>query len=273
MNFRFIIRFILLVAVALGGLHAAPEEASYVLRPNDLIRLDVYQEAELCVSVRILKSGQASFPLIGSVAVSGLSVADAVVKIRELYAKRFLVDPKVTLTVEDYATEYVSVLGAVRTPGQIAIPVSGKLDLASAMASAGGLAEHANPDSIQLIRGSGNVTTYTKAMIESGAGARVQLTAGDRIVVAQSSYVGKAVTILGRVVRPGPIAFPVNGSLDLVSAISAAGGLSELANPKKITINRKGKVSVVDYLELSQRADRPYKLEPGDIITVAERIF
>lgn len=265
--------YLLLIVLFLGWVRAAPEDASYVLRPNDLIKLDVYEEPDLSVSVRILKSGQASFPLIGSVAVSGMSVSDAVAKIRGLYAKRFLVDPKVTLTVEDYAAEFVSVIGAVKTPGQIPIPVSGHLDLASAMATAGGLADHANPNNIQLIRASGAVTTFKNAAIESGEGSRVQLAAGDRIVVVQSAFIGKSVTILGRVVRPGPVGFPVGGGLDLVNAISFAGGLSELANPKKITINRKGKVSIVDYREISQRADRPYPLEPGDIITVAERMF
>lgn len=273
MNSFFLLRLLLLATLALGSARAVPEDASYVLRPNDMIKLEVYQEPDLSGPVRILKSGQASFPLIGSVAVSGLSVADAVAKIRDLYAKKYLVDPKMTLTVEDYATEFVSVIGAVRTPGQIPIPVSGHLDLASAMASAGGVTDNANSGSIQLIRASGSVTSYSKATIEGGEGGKVQLAAGDRIVVAQSSFVGKTVTILGQVGRPGPVGFPVNGSLDLVNAISYAGGLTPLANPKKVTINRKGKVSVVDYREISQRGDRPFKLEPSDIVTVAERLF
>jgi polysaccharide export outer membrane protein len=273
MKSLFLLCCVLLSALAAGLVQAAPEDASYVLRPNDLIKLDVYGEADLSGSVRILKSGQASFPLIGSVAVSGMSVSDAVAKIRDLYAKKYLVDPKMTLTVEDYATDYVSVIGAVRNPGQIPIPVAGQLDLASAVAAAGGLADHANVNGIQVIRAAGGTTTYTKSTIESSGGGRVQLAAGDRIVVLQSTYVGKTVSILGRVGRPGPVGFPVSGGLDLVNAIAFAGGLTELANPKKITINRKGKVSVVDYREISQRADRPYQLEPGDVVTVAERIF
>jgi protein involved in polysaccharide export with SLBB domain len=77
--------------------------------------------------------------------------------------------------------------------------------------------------------------------------------------------------MLGQVGRQGPLAFPPSGKLDLVNAIAMAGGLTPLANPKKVTINRKGVLTVVDYKEISQRGDRPYPLQPDDIVIVAER--
>lgn len=248
-------------------------ESSYVLRPNDVIRLDVYEEADLSGSVRILKTGHASFPLIGSVEVGGLSVTAAATRIRELYAKDYLVDPKVTLTVQEYATEYISVIGAVRNPGQIPMPVSGNLDLAAAMATVGGLAETADANSILLVRSSGASSTYRMDSIVNGAVGQVQLQPGDRIIVNQSAFVGKSLTILGQVGRQGPLPFPVDGRLDLVAAIAMAGGLTDLANPRKISINRKGKISTVDYKEISQRGDTPLLLQPDDIITVPERLF
>lgn len=266
--FRFILSIVMAVAV-----HAAPaEDATYILRPNDTIRLAVYQEPDLSTQVRILKTGQASFPLIGSVKISGLTVVEAARKIRDLYARDYLVDPKLTLTVDEYATEFISVIGAVKNPGQIPMPVSGQLDLASAMASVGGLAENADLNGIQLVRAAGGTSTFSMAAIQGAAG-RVQLDAGDRIIVNQSAFIGKKITVLGQVGRPGPLGFPLSGRLDLVGAIAAAGGLTELANPKKVTINRKGEVTVVNFKEISQRGDRPFLLEPDDVITVAERLF
>jgi polysaccharide biosynthesis/export protein len=253
----------------------APVEArdnTYVLRPNDMIRLEVFQEPDLSTSVRILKTGQAAFPLIGAIEVSGLSVEAARKKIRDLYAQDYLVNPSVTLTVTDYATEFVSIIGAVRSPGQIPMPVSGNLDLAAAMATCGGLAENADPNSILLVRASGESSTYSQAQIQ-GASGRVKLLGGDRIIVNQSRYVGKSITMLGQVGRQGPMAFPVNGKLDLVQAIAMAGGLTQLANQKKVTINRNGTTQVVDYKEISQRANDPFLLQPGDIVIVAERLF
>ena len=273
MNFPRLLRLILLFVLSVASvLGAVKEDSSYVLRPNDTISLSVYQELDLSVKVRILKTGEASFPLIGSVAVGGLSVATAAEKIRSLYAKDYLVDPKLNLTVDEYATEYISVIGAVKVPGQIPMPVSGKLDLASAMATAGGLNENADANGIQLVRASGSTSTFSMDAIQGPAG-RTQLASGDRIIVNQSAFVGKSVTVLGCVGKPGPVAFPLKGKLDLVNAIAFAGGLTELARPSKISINRKGKVKVVDFKVISQRGDQPYLLEPDDVITVPERIF
>lgn len=248
------------------------EDTSYVLRPNDSISLAVYEEADLSVQVRILKTGQASFPLIGSVKIGGLSVASAAEKIRELYAKDYLVDPKLTLTVNDYAEQFISVIGAVQRPGQIPIPVSGNLDLATAMATAGGPSALADTRNIQLVRASGSTSSYSMAAIQGGSGG-IRLGPGDRVIVNQSPFVGKSVSLLGQVGRSGPVPFPLSGRLDLVTAISQAGGLTPLANPKKVTINRGGRVMTVDFREISQRGDRPFLLQPGDVITVAERLF
>jgi len=253
---------------------AAPiQDNSYVLRPNDIIRLDVYQEPDLSVPVRILKTGHASFPLIGSLVIAGLNVNQAAEKIRSLLAQDYLVDPKVTLTVQEYSTDFISVIGAVRTSGQIPIPVSGHIDLATAMATVNGLTETADPNNIQLVRANGSTSTYSLASIINGANGRIKLQAGDRIIANQSPFVGKTVTVLGQVRRNGPLAFPVDGKLDLVTAIAFSGGLTELANPKKVTINRKGKSILVNYTEISQRGDKPFLLQPGDIINVAERLF
>lgn len=267
------------ILAAISVLAAAQQPAqpaqddTYVLRPNDTIRLDVYEEPDLSVSVRILKTGHASFPLIGSLDISGLSVSAAAAKIRDLYEKDYLVDPKLTLTVQEYATEFISVIGAVRSPGQIPMPVSGNLDLAAAMATAGGLAENADANGILLVRASGSTSNFSMASIVSGPNGRIALQGGDRIIVNQSAFVGKSLTILGQVGRQGPLPFPVNGRLDLISAIAMAGGLTDLANPKKITINRKGNTITVDYKEISQRGDQPFLLQPDDIVNVPERLF
>lgn len=264
-----ILAFFITVAAA----WAAPgEDATYILRPNDTIRLSVYEEPDLSVQVRILKTGQASFPLIGSVEVGGLTVSAAATRIRDLYGKDYLVDPKLTLTVDEYATEFISVIGSVKNPGQIPMPVSGHLDLASAMATAGGLTETADANGIQLVRASGTSSSFSMSSIE-GASGRIQLSAGDRIIVNQSAFVGKTLSVGGQVGKPGPIPFPMNGRLDLVNAIALAGGLTELANPKKVTINRKGKVTIVDFRAISERGDRPFLLQPDDVVTVAERWY
>jgi len=165
-----------------------------------------------------------------------------------------------------------SEIGAVNLPGQVPIPLTGHLDLASAIATVRGLAENADVNDIQLVRESGSSSSFSMDSI-SGPSGRIQLAAGDRIIVKESAFVGKTVTILGQVSKPGPLSFPFKSRLDLVKAIALAGGLTELANPKKVSVNRKGKITIVDFKALSQAGDRPFLLEPDDIVTVAERLF
>lgn len=251
---------------------AMAEDSSYILRSNDLIALQVYGEPDLSSEVKILKTGQASFPLIGSVSVGGKSVATAAGLIRDLYAKDYLVDPKITVTVNDYALEYVSVIGAVNIPGQIPIPVSGSLDLASALATAGGPSRTADTGAIRLVRASGGTSLFSLGAIQGKPG-KTRLGPGDRIVVDQSRYLGLKVTVLGEVRKQGPVAFPLNGRLDLVNAIALAGGMTEYANLKKVTVNRKGTVMKINFQEVSQRGDKPFRILPDDVITVSERFF
>ncbi|WP_411826055.1 polysaccharide biosynthesis/export family protein [Luteolibacter sp. AS25] len=248
------------------------QDSSYVLRPNDEISLDVYGEPDLSSEVKILKTGQASFPLIGSVKIGGLTVAKAAKQIADLYNSDYLVDPKLTLSVKDYATEYVSVIGAVMTPGQISLPISGNLDLAGALATAGGPSQTADSNGILLVRASGGTSSFSLGSIQGGAG-KIVLKPGDRVVVNQSKYIGRKVTVLGQVNKPGPVSFPLSGRLDIVNAIALSGGMTEYANPKKISINRKGQILKINFLEVAQRGDRPYLIYPDDVITVSERFF
>jgi polysaccharide export outer membrane protein len=272
MNFTRLFHLILLVALSGAASGEGVTDTSYILRPSDAIRLDVYEEKDLSGEFRILKTGEASFPLIGAVKIAGQSVAAATKIIRDRYAKGYLVDPKVTLSVETYATEFISVIGAVKNPGQIPMPNAGHIDLASALASAGGTTPDANENNIQLVREAGGTSSFTMAAVEGAAG-RTKLAAGDRVIVGKSPFIDKKVSVLGQVGKPGPVSFPASGKLDLVNAIALAGGITRLANPKKIMINRKGSNTVVNFDEISQHGDRPYLLQPDDVITVMQRMF
>jgi polysaccharide export outer membrane protein len=233
--------------------------------------MTVFGEDDLTSQARVLKSGEASFPLIGLVKVGGLTVAEATVKLRELYAQDYLVDPKVSLTVESYAQEFVSVVGAVTTPGQVPIPATGTLDLAAALAAAGGLAPAADPNRITLTRPDGTSTTLSLQTIQADGGP--ELGAGDRIITYISPFAGKIVTIRGQVRRPGPLALPIDGKLDIVTALALAGDFTELANPRKITLSRGGRNILLSFPDLTADGAPKFYLESGDVIQVAERFF
>ncbi|NQX00152.1 polysaccharide biosynthesis/export family protein [bacterium] len=256
---------------SLAGVLLAADAPSYVLKPNDVVRLAVFNEAALSSQTRLLQSGEAMFPLIGAVKISGLSIGDATEKVRALYDADYLVDPRLTLSVDEYALQQISVLGSVKAPGEIPIPNSGHLDMAAALAAAGGLSETADPARISLVRAGGGSGQFSLADIERGS--KVPLAPGDRIIVAESRYVNQTVTFVGQVRAPGSVPFPMDGDLDIVTAVARVGGFSELASPKKTSINRKGRVIIVDVKEMTAKGGTRFKLEPDDIITVPERLF
>ena len=241
----------------------------YRLKPNDVVRLSVFEEPDLSTSTRILKTGEAVFPLIGTVHIAGTSLAEATERVRLLYAADYLVDPKVTLSVDEYATDYISIVGAVNRPGQIPIPSSGRFDLASALATAGGLAQNADPNRITLVRASGGRSVFSENQIRNNGG--IPLRSGDRIVVAESRFIKSTVTVMGQVRRPGPIEFPLDGKLDLLTAIARAGGFTDLASPKKVKVTSNGRTTVVDMRAGTEHHSKNFTLHPNDIITVPER--
>jgi polysaccharide export outer membrane protein len=260
----------LLVGVLLFPAHAE-EQRKVLLKPEDIIRMEVFGQEDLQTQARVMKTGQVVFPLIGAVQIGGLTVSEAIEEVRSLYAEKYLVDPKVSISVEQSAGEFVSVIGAVKAAGSITIPDDGKMDLSTALAGAGGLSETADRGKIVLTRSNGKVETHDAGSLENGK--RVPMSPGDRVIVHQSKFFNKTVTILGRVRKPGPVEMPISGRLDVVNAIAMAGGFDELANPKKVSINRGGRVTILNLREMTEKGDRRYFLLPDDIVTVAERWF
>ena len=275
--------FLLLTLISLPCYHVAAQsttavpattisDSSWRLTEGDMVRLEIYQEPDLATQTKILKTGEASFPLVGTVQLGGLTVAEATEKLRTLYDADYLVNPKLILSIDSYAQQFVTILGAVTAAGRVAVPSSGNLDLATAIASVGGLSATADPQQIQVTRANGTSTTYSYAAIQDNR-APVPLGPGDRVLIGQSAFVGKTITIMGEVRTRGQLAFPIDGKLDLLTAIARAGGFTELANPKKVTIVRRGDSQIIDARKLSEKGAAPFMLEPDDIITVAERMF
>ena len=271
-TFSGIMNRLLIIVWAFCGLAAlANAETKGVIKAGDSIKMEVFNEEELTTRTKLLQSGEAVFPLIGTVNLGGLSIQEATEKITGLYAKDYLVAPKVSLTIEEYAVVYIDVMGSVTTPGRVPLPPIGNLDLSMAIASAGGLTQSADQDGIEVVGADGSRRVFSLASLKANGGA--QLKAGDRVVVAESRFSGKILTIRGQVKKPGPMRFPVNGKLDLVTAIALAGDLTDLANQRKITVTRGEKVFTLDLREYTSDTSKRFYLQPNDLINVPERLF
>ena len=116
---------------------------SLLIGPGDLLRVTVLGEPDLSQKVRVRDSGEITLPMIGNVQVRGLSTVDADAEIAKKYVEeRFLKHPEVSVFVEEYATQSVSVLGQVAKPGPVVI--STPRSLVDVIAMAGGLTETAD---------------------------------------------------------------------------------------------------------------------------------
>ena len=138
--------------------------------------------------------GAVSLPLLGSVRLSGLTLSQATAKITELYARDYLVNPKVNVTLLGYAKRRFTVLGQVSRPGSYEMPETspGGIDLLEAIAMAGGYTRIAAPERISVRRNPGEsgekvIRVDAKRLARAGGGT-FRVESGDTITVGESIF-------------------------------------------------------------------------------------
>ena len=133
------------------------EKKSYIhtLTLADKVRIVVYQEDDLTSLSRIDARGRVNLNLIGEIAIGGMTVNEAQTAIENAYkAGRFLRNPQVTVSVEEYAPRIVSIQGRIRNAGDYTLPIESTLTVVELVTKAGGI------DDI----GKGSAVTVTRIM-------------------------------------------------------------------------------------------------------------
>lgn len=125
---------------------------NYVLKPSDVISVDVYQEDDLDKEVRIEGDGSVALALIGKVKIAGMTVAEAQSLVTDLYNRDYLVDPQVSFLVVSFSPKVVHILGSVNGPGVVRIPPDRNLTLTEALAGVGGVSRIGNAKAITIKR-------------------------------------------------------------------------------------------------------------------------
>ena len=126
---------------------------AYVLTNTDRISITVYDEADLSRIARIDSQGKINLALVGEVAVSGLRVSDAQAAIERAYQEaRLLRNPRVTITVEEYASREVSIQGQVRSPGRYPLPIEASMTILELVTRAGGFTDTAKGTAVRVTR-------------------------------------------------------------------------------------------------------------------------
>lgn len=252
---------------------------AYILGPGDQVQLTVLDPGakELNGTFDVINDGSASFALLGSVVLSGLTLNQAQLWLQSLYA-RHLLRPALNLTVLRPRPLQVSVVGEAVAPGlytlttgegsQVegaAVSLSGLPTVVTAIQKAGGLTLNANLADVRLQRripGDASQLRETQlnliSLLRSGDKAQNPfLFDGDTIVIGTAPTPDREVmelaaanlspqqinvTVVGEVVTPGRLNLAAN--TPVVQAVLAAGGPKNFRGKRSdvelVRINRNG---------------------------------
>ncbi|MBT8419918.1 MAG: polysaccharide export protein [Gammaproteobacteria bacterium] len=173
---------------AIVGAPPTPRTTDYRLNPQDLVNVTVFQVPELSTTQNIGNTGHIQLPLIGHIAIGGLTMKEAEQRITDRLSRDYLQNPRVNVFVKEYKGLKFTMLGAIRKPG--VFDITGPTTLLQGLAMAGGFTHFAKESKIMLLRTEN--AGYTQAYIidgkklQSGALADPILIGGDRIVIPES---------------------------------------------------------------------------------------
>jgi len=226
----------LALALALALTLGAARAADLPLGAGDVLKISVYGSPDLALETRVSEGGNISFPLVGEVAVGGLSTAAAEKKIGALLAGGGYVNkPQVNIIVTALQSQAVSVLGQVNRPGRY--PVEGKRSLMDMLAMAGGISAEGG-DKVSLIRKRDGRATRDEIdvvqMVRDGEMHQDYLVSGTDVVFVERA---PRFYIYGEVQRPG--AFRLERAMTVTQALSAGGGLSLRGTERGLVIKRR----------------------------------
>jgi polysaccharide export outer membrane protein len=247
--------FTLLLLLGLVGMAATPswaqvavkdappaavrDQSAIAIGPGDLLDLSVFDVPELVLRVRVDVNGCVSLAFLGDVKVGGMTVGNAQRLIaRELVARQLVKDPQVSIFIEEFATQGITVYGEVNAPG--IYPLMGPHHLYDVISAAGGLTLKAGR-TVTVLHAGQSDRPEVVALVNINAGenppehANVPIYPGDTIVVSKAGMV----YVLGEVNKPGAFLMEDNTSISVLKATALAGGTTKLASLKGSLILRK----------------------------------
>jgi polysaccharide export outer membrane protein len=251
----------------------------YQVGPGDVLQVTVFGNEDISRAPTIQPNGTIALPLVGDVAVTGLTLPEIQRKLTALLAKDFLVNPQVEVKVKEYQSQFVSVVGEVNSPGRK--PLRGRTRLFDVLIESGGFTPRASGE-VVINRRQGTFDTGSNTMKLHFSGAspsprdlvniEVLLHNGDLITASAKYYV----TVEGEVARPGR--YPLEDEMTVSGAVTSAGGLTRFGkNDVKIrridAASGETKILDADLKSIRNGKDPDFVLLPNDVITVPRKLF
>ncbi|MFZ5806614.1 MAG: SLBB domain-containing protein [Verrucomicrobiota bacterium] len=252
-------------------------DMTYVLSVNDMLHVLIYQESDLTTITRISQEGNITLPLVGNLKVAGSTIREATEIIQNAYRQKYLRNPRVTLTLIQFAKKRFHVLGEVQRPGSYEMPPQESVNLLQAISMAGGYTSRANSNQIRIKRIE-NEEEHTlaldaQAMAQNKNTEIFKIQQNDVITIDESPKM--QFYILGQVRKPGSYEIPSPGNMSLLQAISMAEGYTEEADATSVLIKRlqDGKEITLEcdaHTMAENKTSDFFEVQPNDTITIAK---
>jgi polysaccharide biosynthesis/export protein len=270
-------------ALVLIGAVVAHAQEEYTLGPEDVISVTVWESPELSRTVVVRADGTITLPPLGDVPAAGRATSVLARDLeREFYdvLRRTL---QVTVSVIQFNSRKVYLAGQVTAPGRYSFErIPNLVDL---LGQAGGLGANADLSEIRVVRREGDtqrtLTVDLTRAVQSGDLSSVPPLQPDDVVIVPTSgggiaaggVAGEPIYVMGLVGTPGAV--PGGGGINLMQALSLAGGVAPDADLTKVEVVANDPAG--SYLmridlesEIRSGSGGPI-LRPGDAIRVVDK--
>lgn len=260
---------LLTLGMAITLTSAAQQGESLLIGPGDIVQVSVFDTPELNQVARVTDLGTIPLLMGGDVKVSSQTPEAASRMIEKvLLDGHFLLHPRVSVTIAEYATQKVSILGEVKAPGAYAINTT--RSVIEVLTLAGGLNDIADRKVVIERRGTREQVRYLVSnQPDVALDSAVSVNPGDSIIVPRAGIV----YVLGDVARPGGYTMTNNeAQISALQLIARAGGTNHSAVPSRARLMRKiaegysETILPLSAMQKGKKADLP--LHPDDIIYV-----
>ena len=251
--------------------------ADYVVGAQDVLTITSYDQADLSGKFTVEADGSFTYPMIGRVKAGGMTLRQVEGQVKkQLKDEGFFNNPQITVSVDQYKSQKIFVVGEVRTPGSY--PLSGDMNLVEALARAGSTLPTASGEVVIVHPSSGhgsgpvlpnqesadNVVRIDIRDLQNGSlSQNAALRDGDTIFVPRA----ESVYVFGQVKNPGAYALQQKNTT-VLQALSLAGGVTDRGSTGRIQIAR-----IVNGEKREIKVKLGDVVQPGDTIIVQERFF
>ncbi|MCC7225091.1 MAG: polysaccharide biosynthesis/export family protein [Burkholderiaceae bacterium] len=240
----------------------------YLIGPGDVVKVDVFGRPEVSGPHTVGPDGKVTVPLMGVVTIADLTREQAQSEINQRL-RTYFARPVVTVSITDYTSNTITVLGRVERAGALKFPQPPTL--VDVLASSGAmpiLDKQATLTRVAIIRGRDRIMWVdAKALLNGDLRYNIRLKKNDVVFIPDSS--DTSVYVLGQVPRPG--SYRLTPRMSVLDALAQAGGPTNDAAQGQIALYRAGTEELV-LIPLANIIDpsraQNYALEDGDVIYV-----